>query len=112
MTEHDLAAIERDLEKRVQRIIASNKTIKRRAELYFDLQIAGDDARELLERIANDYGVRFGDFKFSDYFPNETEALWCYWKSLIGFRDHERRSFTLDHLIAVVERGEWFERCG
>ena len=77
-------------------------------ELYNDLQIGGDDAYEMLTEISRNYGTSFTNLNFHDYFPYETEAAWFYLKSLLRLK-YKRRSFNLGHLIAVVDRGEWFE---
>lgn len=39
-----------------------------------DLQIFGDDARDLLLEIAEKYETSFRDFPFNDYFANECSA--------------------------------------
>jgi hypothetical protein len=98
-----------DVEKRVQKIHGSKRPIPISAEIYHDLQIAGDDAAELLNEIVKAYGVSFQGFRFEDYFPDETEALWLFIKCRLGFPDKKRMSFTFGHLIAVVQHRAWFD---
>jgi Protein of unknown function (DUF1493) len=101
--------IQIDVEARIRRIIGRKKRLSLATELYHDLQISGDDASALLEEIAKEYLIDFDGFEFSEYLPNEYEALWYYLKARIGVRDSRRKPFTIGHLIAVAERHAWFE---
>jgi len=98
-----------DITERTRKIAGTRNPLPMSVRLYQDLQIAGDDASELLEGISRTYGTSFQGFSFSSYFPDETEACWFYLKSFFGFRDRTRKPLTLGHLIAVVEEGVWFE---
>jgi len=93
----------------VQRITRSRKTISRSAAIYQDLGIAGDDAYELFGMISARFGTSFQGFDWPSYFPNETEGLFFYWAAKMGLRDKKRRTLTVGHLLAVIERGTWFE---
>ena len=108
----DALNLEADIEKRIQRIHGSKKHIPGSARIYHDLQLAGDDAVELLEEISKTYEVSFRGFHFDDYFPNEAEHLWFVWKAWFGFPDTKRKPLTFDHLIEVVRRGSWFAPVG
>lgn len=65
-----MSAIEVDIGRRLQKLLASKRAVPMTAALYQDLQIAGDDARELLNGIAEVYGVSFQGFQFAEYFPD------------------------------------------
>ena len=75
--------------------------------VYQDLGISGDDASELLEKIHLQFGTSFDGFRFVDYFPNETEALWLHWFRWLGL--NSKKELTLLHLASVVESGRWSE---
>jgi len=77
--------------------------------IYHDLQIAGDDAFDLIARIRDRYGVSFSAMDFQRYFPPEGEALFCYLASKFGYRDKRRPRLTVEHLLSVIERGSWFD---
>ena len=93
----------------IQRVSGRKKPIPRSAALYQDLQIAGDDAYELFEMVAARFGTSFAGFDCQTYFPNESEALPLYLASRLGFRDRKIPPLTVEHLLAVVERGTWFD---
>ena len=103
--------VEADVKRRVQVITASTKPVGAKSELYFELRISGDDAIDLLEGIARNYNITFAGFEFEAYFPNETEAFWHLWGSRFGLCKPKFKSFTVQHLMAVVRRREWFEPC-
>jgi Protein of unknown function (DUF1493) len=84
------------------------KPITRGTAIYHDLQIAGDDADDLLQEIAKCYSVSFKEVDLNLYFPNETAAGWHWLRSKLGWRDNSRPPLTVEHLLAVIERGEWF----
>ena len=101
--------VEIDVDRRLRKLLGRKQPVPKGAEIYHDLQIAGDDASELLEGIADAHNVSFQGFRFGDYFPNETSAACLYLASCFGVRDHRRKSFTVSHLIAVAERKAWFD---
>jgi hypothetical protein len=68
----------------------------------------GDDVDELLGEIAKRYSISFDRFDFSLYFPDETEAGWAWLKSKFGWHDTRRLPITVEHLLAVINRGKWF----
>ena len=76
--------------------------------IYRDLIIAGDDAAELLESIHKEFGTRFEGFVFQKYFPSETEALPLRLGKLLGL-ESRKHALTLGHLVAVIQKGSWFE---
>ena len=68
----------------------------------------GDDVDEVFEAIHCRFGTDFSELPFTDYFPQEHEALGAHLKSLIGIKT-AKRPLTVEHLVAVVRRGQWFE---
>ena len=76
--------------------------------IYHDLGIGGDDAGEFLDEIAGKFGTSFQTMSFDAYFPNEVDAFYYHIARAFGFRDTKRVPVSLDHLFAVIDRGEWF----
>ena len=101
--------VETDIERRVRELVGPKPAISTAVELYHDLQIAGDDAAELLREVKKAYGVSFQGFWFSDYFPDETSALWYSVAARVGLRDRNRGSFTVGHLVAIARSKAWFD---
>jgi Protein of unknown function (DUF1493) len=93
----------------IRRVIGERGPITRSTALYHDLLIMGDDAGELLQEIEKRYSVSFNEFDFGLFFPDEFVAglMWMRWK--LGWRDSSRLPITVEHLLAVVNRGEWFQ---
>jgi len=94
----------------VQRMAGTCKPILRSAAIYHDLRIAGDDAYELFEMVATRFGTSFEGFDWPKYFPNETQIgpLWRLAEKL-GHNETKWRRLTVGHLLAVIQRGVWFE---
>ena len=101
-------AIKAGLSSLIRAITGCDDTIPLSTSLYHDLNIAADDAIELLTEISRRFGVSFAGFSFSKYFPDENEAGWLYFSTLLGLRDYTRPSLTFGHLIEVVKQGHWF----
>src|SRR5262245_9328763 len=76
--------------------------------LFHDLGVAGDDAADLFEKVAEKFGTRFDGLDFAKFFPNESEALLYRMAELVGYRSRKPR-LTFGHLIRVVEASSWFE---
>jgi hypothetical protein len=93
----------------IRKITGTRKRLHKAVHIYHDVHIAGDDAFELFEETSKIYSTKFHGFLFGHYFPGETESLWHYLKSCLGFADRSRKSLTFGHLVAVVEQGAWFE---
>ena len=75
--------------------------------IHEDLHIAGDDAADLINRIHEEFGTSFDGFEFSEYFPDETEAI--FYLLLIPLGLNRKRSISVRHLVDVVNAGKWFE---
>jgi len=99
---------EAELFELLRRTSAERKPIDGSTAIYHDLQITGDDAHDLLERLSKRYSISFKNFDFHRYFPYETEAVYFWLKAKVGLRDNVRPALTVEHLLAVIERGEWF----
>ena len=98
-----------DIEKRLRKFVGRKKVIAHDTEIYHDLQIAGDDAADFIEEVTKDYNVNFKGFIFSEYFPNEYGSAFYVLAAYIGILDTGRKSFTVGHLMAVVQNHSWFE---
>jgi Protein of unknown function (DUF1493) len=68
--------------------------------ILHDLGIGGDDAVDFLNDVA-------GEFE-TTYFPDETEALWLHWATLLGYRS-KKRELSVRHLLDVIAMTHWFE---
>ena len=88
-------------------IARPRKELTKSTRIYEDLLIAGDDAVELLEKMQAECGTSFRGFRFDEYFPNETEALFC--RIMLLFKRSSKRTITVQHLIDVAQRGVWFD---
>jgi hypothetical protein len=94
----------------IKRIGCVRSEITHDTAIYHDLQIAGDDAYELLVELWQRFRLSpEKKINFSKFFPNEPDALWFYWRAKLGFPDKKRPRITVGHLLTVIERGEWFE---
>lgn len=78
-------------------------------ELYADLRIGGDDAGELIERVYQVFGTCFVGLSLADFFPGEADPPGGFWLGKASEKPPDLRSFAFGHLVAVVERGHWFE---
>lgn len=94
----------------IQGITPTRKPITEDSAIWHDLRIGGDDAWELVEWVAKRYEVSFHDFKFSDYFPGETEWGLSWWLARkFGHPETKKRRLTVGHLFAVIDRACWFD---
>ena len=92
----------------IVRQITGGADVQPTSRLFHDLGIGGDDAFEMLEQVAERFGVSFSGFQFSRYFPDESEALGAHWARVLHL-PLRRESLTVQHLAAVAERGAWFD---
>jgi hypothetical protein len=92
----------------VQQIIASSSFISDTTRLYHDLRISGADAVELIANIHDRFGTKFEGFVLEDFFPNEIDGFIYNFARIFGIYG-KYRAITFCHLVAVVERGSWFE---
>ncbi len=104
----ELVTIPAELEVILRQSLGKRTKLDLTTRLHHDLRIDGDDAFELLQKIAARYGTKFDAMAFADFFPDETEALSYRLTSLLGWKS-DKRSFTIGHLIDVIERGQWFD---
>lgn len=96
-----LALIEELPTRGISRLVGS-KALTRKTDLVSDLGLTGDDAFEFMERYAEVFGVKRGDYDSSTYF--EPESLW----PLPRLRKHPRKQpITLGMLESAACDGEW-----
>lgn len=107
---NDMRGVEAEVIAAIDGVKPKRNPTTRESSLWHDLGINGDDAVELLEEIAKRYNVTFQDFWFPDYFPNETEGgLLARLFEWLEIPAAKHRRFTVGHLLAVIERGHWFD---
>ena len=105
---HTTDPIQSGLLSMIYKIVGRCEPIPVSTSLYHDLHIAAEDAVKLIGEIARRFNVSFTGFELSRYFPDEDEAGWLYFATLLGWRDTTRQQLTLGHLIAVIRKGCWF----
>lgn len=88
--------------------VSRSRRVDPQTRLWHDLHLGGDDAVELLECIAAKFGTSFAPLSFTDFFPEEHEALGAHLAATFGFRS-VRNPVTVQHLADVVKRGVWFD---
>jgi len=93
----------------IRLISAYNGELPLATELYADIYISGDDASDLFEMLSKEFGTSFTGMNLESFFPNETDGIWYYWWHKLSGRRPAFKSFTIDHLLMVVEEGQWFE---
>jgi hypothetical protein len=86
--------------------ISASKRVLMSDQLYYDHCIAGDDAVEFLDSLANTFGVDMNGLEFSRYFPDETEAFFEYWAIRLGVK-RKRSSLTVADILHIIEVGKW-----
>ena len=92
----------------IVRSVSGARRLNRHSRVYQDLGVSGDDAWEMLQRLVDRFSVSFAKLDFNKYFPGETEAFGEHWARMLGLAK-PRPPLTIAHLVAVVERGQWFE---
>lgn len=103
------AEIRRRLTATVAGFIATSRRIDDATCLYHDLGMAGDDADEFLMAVHTEFGTSFNGLRFELHFPDEGDAFFYQLAGILGYRSRRFRPCTVGHLIAVIERGHWFE---
>lgn len=86
--------------------MSGGQSVDRTTRLFHDLHLAGDNAAEALEDIHAEFGTDFSGLDFSDYFPDETEAMGAHLALMLGFRS-KKKALTVQNLIDAVGRGSW-----
>ncbi len=76
--------------------------LTRQTDLVADLGLIGDDALEFMEKYANAFGVKSGDYDYLSYF--DPEQLWL----LPKFRKTKKKHIiTLGMLELAAKNGVW-----
>jgi hypothetical protein len=70
-------------------------------ELVGDLGLTGDDATHFMDAFAEEFGIKSGDYRASNYFDDE--GLW-----LLSFRKPQpKQPLTLGMLVVAARQGVW-----
>jgi len=91
----------------IVREISASKSIDPSARIFQDLSILGHDAGDLLDRLHREFGTSFAGLDFEAYFPDEGDGMLYVVFDLFGW--FKKKSMTVEHLVAVVAAGQWFE---
>jgi uncharacterized protein DUF1493 len=92
----------------VQEFAARGAIITDASDMYHDVKIRGDDISWFLEAIIKEFGTDLSEFEWRLYFADPEENIVPYLRRRFGRLDDKKR-LTFGHLLAVVERGAWFE---
>ena len=76
--------------------------------MYHDVKIRGDDIAWFLDAVINEFGTDLGALEWRLYFADNQENIVPYLRRRFCRWDDKKR-LTFGHLLAVVERGAWFE---
>ncbi len=76
-----------------------------------DLHIDGLDAETLMLDLAKDFNFSLSGFEFKDYFLTERELgnIFFIFHFIIGKRKFRKLTFTVQHLVDVINKGVWFD---
>jgi hypothetical protein len=84
--------------------------INEKSKLFSDLRLIGDDADFFITRFQDKFKVDFGNLEFDKYFLREFHIPFQYWYyKKYKPEKLKRQTFTIQHLVEVVNRGKWFE---
>ena len=105
---HSSTSVKDELESIVSDIVGKPTALGASDRLYHDLNIAGDNATQLLDEIHQRFGVRFAGFRFDSYFPHGTSVSVDALLMKLGLRG-KWKELTVEHLLNVIDTGAWFE---
>lgn len=104
---NDMRSVEADVIAAIDGAKPRRNPTTKESSLWHDLG-HGDDA-ESQEEIAKRYNVTIQNFWFADYFPTEIKGgRFGRLFELLEITAAKHRRFTVSHLLAVIERGQWF----
>lgn len=92
----------------IARFTSKNRQLSLGANVNVDLHVYGDDAWEMLEKISANFDIDFTNFDFERYFYTEEEMMIAPYFVLVPFLQ-KKKPLSISHLLAVVERGHWFD---
>lgn len=77
-------------------------------ELILNKKIYGNDVDEILIGFFIEFDIDYKTFEFEKYFEEERDLRYLLDK--LFFRQRKSyRPLTIEHLIKVAEKGEWFD---
>jgi hypothetical protein len=92
----------------IVRTISASKSVAPSERIFQDLSISGHDASDLLDELQREFGTSFAGLDFQAYFPDEGDGmLYGLLFNRLGW--FKKKSMTVEHLVAVVLAGQWFE---
>lgn len=78
--------------------------------LFKDLDLIGHDASEFMMKFSTTFCADLSNFKFSDYFPEESNIPFLYWLNKLFRKESiKRKEFDINHLRKVVEEKRWID---
>jgi len=90
----------------IRKITLTKGLINDQTRLLHDLSISGDDAIDLLSAIEKQFGPITIGMNFDDYFPNETEGMFCRRGKFLGVWK-PKKELTVGDLLTCIKAGRW-----
>jgi hypothetical protein len=96
--------------------LTSNCAVNRRTaitdetEIYYDLGIYGDDVYEFFVWLHDEFGVKFGKFRFKDYCRPEgslSPFLFRSWRERYERQHRRYKSLTVGSILSAIELGQF-----
>lgn len=76
---------------------------------FDDLGITGLDAELLMDEFATRYSIDMSTYKPASYHTDENDLFNTFKAIQKALNGHQYKSFNLDHLLAVIDKKEWFD---
>ncbi|WP_320052103.1 DUF1493 family protein [uncultured Acetobacteroides sp.] len=78
--------------------------------LFKDLSLVGHDASEFMIRFSERFEVDLTDFKFNDYFVEESNIPFLYWIYFFFRKEKlKRKEISVPHLLEIIKEKRWIE---
>ncbi|MVT07977.1 DUF1493 family protein [Chitinophaga sp. ysch24] len=80
--------------------------------IFDDLGINGIDAATLMEELAIEFEFSLESFNYSEYFLSESELSNVFRSLFYSLFKRDKlpsRTFTINHLMKVIDKGYWFD---
>ncbi|MCG9881782.1 MAG: DUF1493 family protein [Bacteroidia bacterium] len=87
-----------------------NMKIDEKTIFFKDLDLVGHDASEFMSRFSKTFEVDLTDFKFKDYFLEESNIPFQYsLQQLLNKNSLKRKEFNIEHLRKIIEEKRWID---
>ncbi|KXX70382.1 DUF1493 family protein [Flammeovirga sp. SJP92] len=99
--------LENDLKMFIESLI--NINVDHKTVFIDDLGIDGLDAYIFMSELSKRYSINLTSFDPDDYFEQESDLfnILLLWNKC--FNKKPKKQFSFQHIIRVIEKGEWFD---